>query len=169
MLWDLHALTDPHDRNRQLNCSCPLTCGSYIWRSDIGGRNVNLLQTEGGFIAGAKRHSMKGFLYFSACLAYSLDIILRPYSTKHQTITLAHSRGAAMIWLFGWSHTSPWDKTKARMQVGYRSREENHNIGIYKRSKWEYLSVFLMLRCEWKDLGDDMPCGGPPSASGKVP
>jgi len=67
-----HLLTGPHDRNRQLNCSCPVTCGTYIWRSEIGVRNVNLVQTERRFIAGAKRHSMKGFLSFQHALHFHL-------------------------------------------------------------------------------------------------
>lgn len=65
-------LTGPHDRNRQLNCSCPVTCTSYIWRSDIRVRNVNLLQTEIAFISGAKRHSMKGFLSLQHALHFHL-------------------------------------------------------------------------------------------------
>lgn len=76
-------LTGPHDRNRQLNCSCPVTCGSYIWRSDIRVRNVNLVQTERRFIAGAKRHSMKGFLSSQHALHFHLTLSCIP-DWQHQ-------------------------------------------------------------------------------------
>ncbi len=34
---------------------------------------------------------------------------------------------------------------------------------------WCIFMGVLILKCESKDLGDAMPCGGPPSGSGKVP
>lgn len=104
-------LTGPHDRNRQLNCSCPVTCASYIWRADIRVRNVNLVQTEIGFIAGAKRHNMKGFLSLQHTLHFHLILSSIPTVGLHQTVTWVHSRRTApMVWLYGWSH--------ARIYVG---------------------------------------------------